>query len=209
MGNEIKKCAIISGALEDNLSYYSKYLDNRFIICADSGYKKCLRFGTLPDLIIGDFDSSDRPDIDCELVILNPRKDYTDTFHCVMEAVNRGYNDIVILGGIGSRIDHTYSNIMSVVYCFDKNINCSLVNEKNELTVISGETTVKKGDFKYFSLFALFEKCEGLSIIGAEYELDHVDIEPSCQLTQSNEFKNDEVKIIIEKGRIILIFSND
>lgn len=209
MGTQVKKCAIISGAPEDNLSYYSKYLNDRFIICADSGYKKCLRYGASPDLIIGDFDSSDKPDINCELVILNPRKDYTDTFHCVMEAVSRGYNDIVILGGIGSRIDHTYANIMSVVYCAERNIRCHLVNEKNELTAVSGEIVIKKGDFKYFSLFALFEKCEGLSIIGAEYDLDCVDIEPSCQITLSNEFKDDEVKITIEKGKIILIFSND
>ena len=58
-------------------------------------------------------------------------------------------------------------------------------------------------------LFALFEKCEGLSIIGAEYDLNCMDIEPSCQITLSNEFKDDEVKITIEKGKIILIFSND
>lgn len=209
MGTEIKKCAIISGAPEEDVSYYSKYLQDRFIICADSGYKKCLRFGASPDLIIGDFDSSDKPSPDCELITLNPRKDYTDTFHCVMEAIDRGYNDIVILGGIGSRIDHTYSNIMSVVHCFDRNIECSLINNNNVLKIASGETIIKKGDFKYFSLFALFEKCEGLSIIGAEYDLDCVDIEPYGQLTQSNEFKNDEVKITIKKGKIILIFSND
>ncbi|MDE5983688.1 MAG: thiamine diphosphokinase [Eubacterium sp.] len=209
MGTQIKKCAIISGAPEENLSYYSKYLRGRYIICADSGYKKCLCFGASPDLIIGDFDSSECPNPDCELVTLNPRKDYTDTFHCVMEAVERGYNDIIILGGIGSRLDHTYSNILSVVYCFERKIACSLINEKNVLSVVSGETVIKKGDFKYFSLFALFEKCEGLSIIGAEYDLDCVDVEPSAQLTQSNEFKNDEVKIVINKGKIILILSND
>lgn len=209
MGTQIKKCAVISGAPEENLSYYGKYLNDRYIICADSGYKKCLRFGASPDLIIGDFDSSECPNSDCELVTLNPRKDYTDTFHCVMEAVERGYNDIVILGGIGSRLDHTYSNILSVVYCFERNIVCSLVNEKNVLCIVSGETVIKKGDFKYFSLFALFEKCEGLSISGAEYNLDCVDIEPSQQFTQSNEFKDDEVKIVIKKGKIILILSND
>ncbi len=209
MGNEVKSCAIISGAPEDDLSYYSKHLDNRFIICADSGYKKCIRAGFEPNLIIGDFDSSTKPEVSCELIELNPRKDYTDTFHCVMEAIARGYNDIVILGGIGSRIDHTYSNILSAVYCFDRNIKCALVDSKNKLMIASGETVIKTGEYKYFSLFALFEKCEGLSIIGAEYDLDSVTIEPYEQLTQSNEFKSDEVKIIVKSGKIILIFSND
>lgn len=209
MGTEVKCCAIISGAPEEDLSYYSKYLDNRYIVCADSGYKKCIEAGFEPNLIIGDFDSSIKPDVNCELIELNFRKDDTDTFSCIKEVIKRGYNDIVILGGIGSRIDHTYSNILSVVYCFDRNIKCMLINNKNCITVVSGETVIKKGEYKYFSLFALFEKCEGLSIIGAEYDLDSVTIDPAEQMTQSNEFKSDEVKIIVKSGKIILIFSND
>lgn len=209
MGTEIKKCAIVSGAPEQDLSYYNRNLHGRYIICADSGYKKCEMLGICPNLIIGDFDSSPRPDIDCEIIDLQVRKDDTDTFHCVKEAINRGYQDILILGGIGSRIDHTYSNILSVVYCFDRNIKCELVNAKNKISVVSGETTIIKGEYEYFSLFALFEKCEGLSIIGAEYELDCADIEPYQQFTQSNAFKDDVVKIFIKKGKIILILSND
>lgn len=208
MGTEIKKCAVISGAPESNISYINEYID-RFIICADSGWEKCSRLGIKPDLIIGDFDSSAMPDAECEIIALDTRKDYTDTFQCVLEALDRGYNDIVILGGIGSRIDHTYSNILSVNYCFEKNIKCALINEKNYLTILSGESILKKGEYKYFSLFAFFEKCEGLSISGAEYDLDSVELQPYNQLTQSNEFKDDEVKISIKKGKIILIFSND
>lgn len=209
MGTEIKKCAVISGAPENNLSYYNKYLKDRYIICADSGYKKCERLNITPDLIIGDFDSSPKPDVLCEIIELQVRKDDTDTFYCIKEAINRGYNDIVILGGIGSRIDHTYSNILSVNYCFERNVNCALVNEKNMLTVISGETVIKKGKFEFFSLFALFEKCFGVSIKGAQYELECAELEPSAQFTQSNAFKNDVVIINAEKGKIILILSND
>ena len=209
MGTEIKKCAVISGAPENNLSYYNKYLKDRYIICADSGYKKCERLNITPDLIIGDFDSSSKPDVLCEIIELQVRKDDTDTFYCIKEAINRGYNDIVILGGIGSRIDHTYSNILSVNYCFERNVNCALVNEKNMLTVISGKTFIKKGEFEFFSLFALFEKCFGVSIKGAQYELECAELEPSAQFTQSNAFKNDVVTINAEKGKIILILSND
>lgn len=209
MGIEVKRCAIISGAPEEDLTYYNKFIENRYIICADSGYKKCGILKIKPDLIIGDFDSSTKPVDDCEIIELQVRKDDSDTFHCVKEAIGRGYNDIVILGGIGSRIDHTYSNILSVVYCFDRNIRCELVNEKNRLSVVSGETTICKGEYEYFSLFALYEKCTGLSIIGSQYDLDCVELEPTSQLTQSNAFKNDEVKIIVESGKIILILSND
>lgn len=209
MGTEVKKCAVISGAPESDLSYYKKYLNDRYIICADSGYKKCDASKIAPDLIVGDFDSSQKPDLMCEIIELQVRKDDTDTFHCIKEAVARGYNDIVILGGIGSRIDHTYSNILCVNYCFERNVKCVLVNSKNMLTIASGETVIKKCDYEYFSLFALFEKCTGVSIKGAQYDLDNVELEPSSQLTQSNAFKNDKVIIEIKNGKIILILSND
>lgn len=203
------KCIIISGAPENDLSYYERYIDDAYIICADSGYLKCQKAGFSPDLIIGDFDSSSLPESDCEIVQLNPRKDFTDTFHCVQYAVQKGFKDIIILGGIGSRLDHTYSNIMSVNYCVEQNIKCALANEKNYITILSGNNKIEGKDFKYFSLFALFEKCEGLSIKNAEYELDDVTIHPYEQYTQSNEFKSGAAEIFIKKGKILLILSND
>lgn len=203
-------CVIISGAPECCLDYYSKHLNHSaFIICADSGYTKCKRLGVSPDLIIGDFDSSPIPDADCEIIRLNVRKDDSDTFHCVKTALERGYKDITILGGIGSRFDHTYSNILSIVYCFDRGVRCRLVNSENHITVESGSVVIHKENYNYFSLFALFEKCEGLSIKGAEYELDNAELLPTSQFTQSNAFKNSSVSIDIKKGKILLILSND
>lgn len=203
------KCVIISGAPENDLDYYSNYIDKAYIICADSGYVKCRRFGIKPDLIAGDFDSSDYPDIDCDIIRLNPRKDVTDTFYCVMLAVDKGFREIIILGGIGSRFDHTYANVLSVNYCFEKNIKCALVNKNNYITILSGENRIEDRGFKYFSLFPFFEKCDGLSIKNAEYELDNVTIRPDEQYSLCNEFKTGKAEIFIKKGKIILILSND
>ena len=208
MGTEIKKCAVISGAPEEDLSYYHKFLQDRYIICADSGYEKCAALGITPDLIIGDFDSSPRPHIECEIIDLKIRKNDTDTFHCVKEAIDRGCSSIVILGGIGDRVDHTYSNILSVVYCYDSNIECELINKKNRLFVAGSDITLSRGKYEYFSLFALFQKCT-VSIKGAQYELDAYELAPDCQLTQSNAFKDDQVKISVKNGKIILILCND
>lgn len=205
----MKKCVIISGAPEKDLSYYGEHLDNSYIICADSGYKKCIKYGAIPDLIIGDFDSSDYPEIDCEIIRLNCRKDDTDTFHCVKYAVENGYEDITVLGGIGSRLDHTYANIMSINYCFDNNVKARLVNSNACLTVEGGSFKINKSKYKYFSLFALFDKCTGVTIKGAEYNINGAQILPNEQISISNEFASDTVEINIEKGKIILICCND
>ena len=74
MEKEIKKCLIITGAPEDDIDYYKHYIDGRFIIGADSGYKKCVKLNIKPNLIIGDFDSSTKPDTDIETIVLPVRR---------------------------------------------------------------------------------------------------------------------------------------
>lgn len=209
MGKEVKKCVIISGAPEEDINYIKKYLYDSFIICADSGYLKCVKLGIKPDLIVGDFDSAPVADIPCEIVKLEVRKNDTDTFHCVKIAVQKGFDEIVILSGIGSRFDHTYSNVLSLAYCIDKKVKACLINSKNKIFIVDSPVTLESNGYKYFSLFALFENVDNLTIKGAEYDLDNYNLEPFDQLTQSNSFKGENVSISFIKGKLLIILCND
>lgn len=209
MGIEIKKCTIISGAPETDIEYYKSYLDNSYIISADSGYDKCKLLDVKPDLIIGDFDSSAVPNTDIETIVLPVMKNDTDTFYCVKEAVKRGFNKIIILGGIGSRIDHTYSNILCLDYCSSNNVDCFLINKNNCITIVTDKITISNDDYKYFSLFALNCICKGLNVTGAVYNLNNITLSPGEQYTQSNEVAEHYAKISINEGKILLIQSND
>lgn len=209
MGKELKSCIIISGAPEDDIDYYNRYINDGFVICADSGYLKCLKAGVTPNLIIGDFDSSKKPDTNIETIILPVRKDDTDTFFAVKEAQKRGFDDIIILGGIGSRIDHTYANILSVNYCVDKNIKCRLVNKNNCISIVNGDVIISNQYYKYFSLYALFDDCKGLTIKGSQFDVDDITLKPFEQFAQSNSFNKNDVEILINEGKLLLIQSND
>ena len=209
MGNEIKKCLIITGAPENDIDYYKSYIDGRYIISADSGYEKCKRLSISPDLILGDFDSAEKPETDIETILLPVRKDETDTAYAVKEAVRRGFNDILILGGIGSRIDHTYGNVLSLNYCADRNINAFMINKKNKIQVLTNDYSFEKDGYDYLSLFALFGNCTGLTTRGTEYNLTDYTLTPDCPLAQSNIFKDSRVDIKFKSGKILLIQSND
>ena len=194
MGKEIKKCLIISGAPESEIEYYNDYVDGRFVISADSGYNKCTKLGIKPDLIIGDFDSSDVPDTAIKTIILPVRKDDTDTFFAVKYAIKQGFNDLVILGGIGSRFDHTYCNVLALNYCFERNVKAVLIN---------------KNKYNYFSFYAFLEDCIKLTTRGTQYDLTDYDLTVKCPLAQSNSFKNDNITVSYESGKLLLILSND
>ena len=95
MGNKKVKCIIVSGAPDDDYDFLKEKLKKEsYIIAADSGYLKCIKVNVIPDLIIGDFDSSPIPDVDTEIIRLPAEKDDTDTFYCVKKAIELGFKEI-------------------------------------------------------------------------------------------------------------------
>lgn len=209
MGKEIKKCLIISGAPEQDIDYYKHYINGRYIISADSGYQKCVKLNIEPDLIIGDFDSSKKPETSIETIVLPIRKDDTDTFFAVKEAIKRNFDDIIILGAIGNRFDHTYCNVLALDYCFDRKVKAVLINKHNKIEIIDKSYSFNKDNYSSFSLYALFESCVGLTSRGTQYDLTDYTLTPDCPLAQSNSFKDDKVTINYKSGKLLLILSND
>ena len=214
MAQQIKKCTIVSGAPICNIEFLKANIDrDSFIIAADSGYLKLQKAGIMPDVIVADFDSSDKPEMPCEIITFPVEKSYTDTFNSVILAKERGYSDITIFFAIGGRFDHSYSNVLCLDYCRKNNINCRIVDDKNRISLITDKTVIKK-EYDYFSLFAFLEPCKGLKIEGAHYNesffnLDKMDLNLSDQYAQSNHIEGDECTITLESGTLLLIESND
>lgn len=214
MAEEIRKCTVVSGAPNDNIEFLKANIDrSSFIIAADSGYKKLVASDIKPDVIAADFDSSEKPEIDCEIITFPIEKAYTDTFNSVILAKERGYNDITIFFALGGRFDHSYSNILILDYCRRNNINCTIVDDKNRVSLISDKKVIKK-EYSFFSLFAFLEDCKGVKINGAHYDqsfynLDKMDIKLGDQFAQSNEIDGEECIVTVESGTLLLIESND
>lgn len=210
MGNKKLKFTIISGAPNQNIFFLKQNIDKKsFVIAADYGYKTCSQAGIIPDLIIGDFDSSEFTEANCDIISFSPVKDDTDTLCCVKEAIKRGADEIEIFCGIGSRLDHTYANILCLEYCRKNNVKAFLINENNKALIIDKKLVIEKSEYKYFSLFAFLGDVSGLTIKGAAYELDNKSVSAGDSFGVSNEFKENTVEIELKKGLILLIFSND
>ena len=72
-------------------------MDGDFFIYCDSGLVHEDRFlskvDTKADLIIGDFDSSEKPKRATEIIEFPVMKDDTDSVYAIKEAIARGYKD--------------------------------------------------------------------------------------------------------------------
>ena len=210
MGDQKVKCIIVSGAPDSDVQFLKGKLNrSAFIIAADSGYKNCLKAGLIPDLIIGDFDSASCPEFRNRIIRLPIEKDDTDTFYCVKEAVKRGFSEIELLCAIGSRADHTYSNILCLDYCRRNSVKCTIANAKNRIQLVENEIEIDDSEYEFFSVFAFLGEAKGVSIKGAYYEANNVDMSMSDQFAQSNHFDGGKVRISVREGIILLIQSND
>lgn len=204
------KFTIVAGAPNQDPQFLKNNVDlDSFIIAADSGYMTCKKAGIVPNLIIGDFDSSKKPGNDVNILQLPSIKNDTDTFYCIKEAVKRKADEIEIFCALGGRMDHELSNILNLEYCLENNVKASIISEKSVISVHNKDFKISKGEYKYFSLFAIGGSVSGLSIKGAAYELEDFTLSPYASIGQSNEFKNNTVSIEFKNGVLLLILSND
>ena len=143
-----------------------------FVICADKGARHLKSLGAEPDIFLGDFDSFKGGSGKAEKIEFPPEKDKTDTCLAVDYAISKGYDDILILGALGGRADHSLANIFLLKYMLDKNVRGELYDGKNRVFLTCNSFTVaEKG--AYVSLLPLFSDVEGLTLKGMKYPLNN------------------------------------
>ena len=114
----LMKCYIIAGAPSPDIEFIRNEIpQNAFVLCADRGYSYAKAAGVSPSVIIGDFDScADALPDTAETITLQREKLYTDTVHCIDNALQKGYDEMVVLAATGGRLDHTVANLYALEY---------------------------------------------------------------------------------------------
>ncbi|MBR0127901.1 MAG: thiamine diphosphokinase [Firmicutes bacterium] len=193
--NDTKKrrCVIVGGAPIIDYDNVIKYLreDDWFVFC-DSGLKHLQKLQTeaeiMPDLIVGDFDSYDNPQLeDVETIVLPTVKDETDTAFAASEALRRGFDDFLIIGAIGARLDHTLVNISLLYKLYKAGCAAVLLDDYSAMTIAGKEPSYIDGSYMFFSLFNMFGPSRDITITGAKYNLSRAEVRPDAQYATSNE----------------------
>lgn len=203
----MKRCVVIGGADIINYAEIKKYLSSEdFYIFCDCGLRHSVGLSVKPDLIVGDFDSSENPDLDIETIVLPCEKDDTDTVFAVKEAIKRGFEDFVILGATGQRLDHTLGNVSILKMLFDKGFKALIADDYCEMQAVGREVQHISDSFSYFSLINVFGKTTGINVKNAKYPLDNAEISCDYQYGVSNEvIKGRIAEVSVEDGTLLLI----
>lgn len=179
------------------------------VLCADTAYLAAEAEGITPDIVIGDFDHGKAEALtNVKNTVRVPcEKDDTDTMLCIKYAIEKGADQLTILGGIGGRLDHTFANLQALAFAEKQDVSAILKNGKNEAFLISKSVRIPKKDGWYLSVFAYDGVCEGVSIHGTKYEVENVSLDTNFPLGVSNEITADFATLDVKKGRLLVILS--
>lgn len=178
------------------------------VLCADAGWRLARRLGVKPDLVIGDFDSSDEP-ADEATRRVPVEKDDSDTMLCLKRGLAMGFDDFLIVGGFGGRIDHTLANLQALHYAARRGASIRMRDGLRWAAAVADgalrvpANVLGDGPVK-LSVFALTDACRGVSIRGAKYALEDGSLTSAFPLGLSNEFASDAAEISVKRGALLV-----
>lgn len=203
----MRRCVIVGGAGISNYEYIRSMLrEDDYIVFCDSGLKHMEALQVRADLIIGDFDSHENPHLDVETIVLPREKDDTDTVFAVKEAVRRGFEDFLLIGVAGARLDHTLGNVSILLYLDSIGKKGCIIDDYSEMEIVSDTPVSVCGKYEFFSLLNITGCAEGITITGAKYPLADAKITCEYQYGISNEvLPGEEAVVSVKNGRLLLI----
>ena len=203
----MRRCVIIGGADIGRYDRIRGYLrEGDFYICCDSGLKHREGLDIVPDLIVGDFDSYDNPQLNIETITLPREKDDTDTVFAVKEALSRGFQDFLLVGVIGGRLDHTLGNVSLLLMLDAQGKTATALDDFSEMEIVSGQPVQIQDCYTYFSLLNISGTAQSITIKNAKYPLDDAEITCEYQYGISNEVLPGKIAVVtVNQGRLLLI----
>ncbi|WP_095089481.1 thiamine diphosphokinase [Mesorhizobium sophorae] len=179
------------------------------VIAADAGIGHARLLGLVPELWVGDFDSvpANLPD---DLAAVPRRtfpteKDQTDGELAVAAALERGATSLVLAGAFGGkRADHAFLHLALALRLAEAGTEIVLTSGAQEgVPLLQGKASF---DFADRTLFSVLGFCDlsGLTVTGAKWPLDRVQVAFGSSLTISNEVKG-RLEITLGQGRALLL----
>lgn len=179
------------------------------VIAADSGIRHARELGLTPELWVGDFDSATAllerayPDVPREQ--FPTEKNMTDGELAASIALDSGATSLVMVGAFGGlRADHAFLHLALAIRLAEQGIDIILTSGAQEGRPLRHTRTVF--DFADATLFSVigFTELSGLTVTGAKWPLDNVEVPLGSSWTISNVIDG-ELAVELRAGRGMLI----
>jgi thiamine pyrophosphokinase len=201
------KIIIIANGYIKNPKFHKDLLkDADIIICADGGANNAKKIGVTPNYIIGDLDSASKSSIelfkDKSKIIKDDNQDNTDLEKALSLAETLNPSEILIMGAIGDRIDHTLANIMCLTK-INSDIKAQIIDEKNIIELVENSADISGDKNDIISIVPMTD-ISNLCYTGLKWNIENLDTNIGW-FGISNRLEEKNANISLSNGKILLI----
>jgi len=211
----MKAVLVCNGSIYDYDNIKKHIGCSDYIISVDGGAGHLRKMGIVPHILIGDFDSADSDDLryfidkGIEVYQFPIEKDMTDSELAIEKALEVGADELLFIGAIGSRVDHSFANILLLKKLLDISIKACIIDENNQIYMFNTTFTLQRQDGYKLSLIPISGKVTGVTTKGLKYKLEDATMTLGTSWGVSNEFLEDNVTVTIEEGILLVCVSRD
>jgi thiamine pyrophosphokinase len=188
------------------------------IITADAGAVSLEAHGLVPDIAVGDFDTTGIDYIETlkqkgvRVIPLPAEKEVTDLHFALLCATRQKPDEILILGALGGdRADHMLANIGLLEWLKEEGKNATMLHPANRLRLLSGPGKMRfdTKDFQYVSLLPVSRKVTGIETDGLKYPLKKETLYRGRTRGISNELVKVPAFVSVEEGICLVVESRE
>lgn len=211
----MKIAILTNGSILDNEFYKSKLKDYDLVICADGGLQHAYHMELVPQIAIGDFDSTS-PEIlsyyqekGCKMMKHPTMKNETDTELALDYAIDQKPSCIDILAGLGTRLDHSLANVHLLKKSLDQGVLTRIITENNEVMLIDSNIKIKGTIGDGVSLLPLTSSVTGVFTTGLAYPVENGSFHIGKPYGVSNYMTGTVAHIKLKSGLLLVIKYKD
>ena len=191
---------------------YSRITEDDLVIAADGGSSHCQVMDIIPDILIGDQDSTSKSllkewEAAGVQIIRHPvKKDQTDLELALLYAQTTGASEIVVFGAVGGRLDMTFGNLLLLAHP-ELTSEIVYICGKEEVRLLHpGDSLTLRGEpGDTVSLISLHPDNSKITTDGLEYHLVEEDLEFGLTRGISNRMIADQASIRLMGGLLVVI----
>lgn len=180
--------------------------EDDLVIGADRGYLTLREQDVRCDVIIGDFDSSSKPEGE-RVIALDPIKDDTDTIAAIRYALGQGCDRFYLYGVMGGRPDMTLASLQTLTFLLSQGAKGVICADGYAVMAIRNDRMDFRTGMKgIFSVFSFDEISKGVYVTGAKYPLTDAVLTSDFPLGVSNEFSGERTAVSVCDGTLHVFF---
>lgn len=222
---EKKKALLVAGGEDlpapDRIAQLLEKAD--YVICADRGFDYVKGYDFPIDRVVGDFDSSSRLGDPAYRKIWEEKgtsfesfpthKDDTDSELALKILLDMGFQEVLFLGGTGSRLDHSFSNILLLEAFSKRGMDVRMEGRNNQVRFLpAGSYVLEMAEEGTYVSFFTLDPDVYLSLEGFEYDLDRFHLVAGTSRAVSNHILSPQNRMEVRAeggGGVYCFYSKD